>query len=687
MSISNEMVTTRYRLRCRTIKCNEFVISHKYKCDHCGSFSAYLENNNPSDSSLLLASCKDCGWVIRRSAELEACGICNGGIVGWWSIDKAAWWRSDILPLFKQAESVWIKGDFTGDASGQPGHQSAQSGDYTLSFQSGRIKNPVVVDGPPKVWPGEKVNPWLQQALPEVVIEYGAEKKQVVTTLYDFALYDWEKIDIREVPAYSPFDQASAIGRFKGTCYGAIIPQKRSEDGIEPSSPAILNASSLMPGALSDVIIQSPSELKSELNQSAPLSDGINMQNSRGIFHRAIKNIHDCFLCRAWGLGTIGILLLLLTHSFFFTALALSGIWWFFCRLSPSPNILPITQSKSPSLFLCNIWVLGLISLIFYLFSHSLWVALFGVFGIGWLVCALTPFFSTRFLIGDPLDLFLKLFLIFLSLVGIWLMLGGMSWSPCHSAYSWAFLLPLIAFLGTMFFVSFFSRILLLGLWILAMLLFSVQQSSQCGSSMLLNGNLGSLTSGINNIDTGINDWMIGNIDHISEISNSLIYPSTSLNDSNSDSVNAVNQVTAASGEPPKISLNQVVNNPGLLSDCKNKIYFPNATSFAHDSDHITPEFEHQLELLSKLHDQYPNRVLIITGHSDRMGDETEAGVVHNLDLSKRRADAVANWFATHSQWMLEQMQVDGVGSDAPLLDLPGDVPVNRRVEINLNCQ
>jgi outer membrane protein OmpA-like peptidoglycan-associated protein len=156
---------------------------------------------------------------------------------------------------------------------------------------------------------------------------------------------------------------------------------------------------------------------------------------------------------------------------------------------------------------------------------------------------------------------------------------------------------------------------------------------------------------------------------------------------SNSDEINVANQVAAASGQPPKISLEQVVNNPQILDDCQNKIYFPNATSFAHDSDQITPEFERQLEQLAKLRDQFPNRLLIVTGHSDRMGDETEAGVVHNLDLSRRRANSVAQWFATHSQWTLEQMQVEGIGSDAPLLDLPGDVPVNRRVEINLNCR
>ena len=67
-----------------------------------------------------------------------------------------------------------------------------------------------------------------------------------------------------------------------------------------------------------------------------------------------------------------------------------------------------------------------------------------------------------------------------------------------------------------------------------------------------------------------------------------------------------------------------------------------------------------------------------ITGHTDSDGDEA-----HNLELSKKRAEAVKDALANQYQVSPSRMETDGKGESAPVSknDTPVGKAQNRRVE------
>ena len=105
------------------------------------------------------------------------------------------------------------------------------------------------------------------------------------------------------------------------------------------------------------------------------------------------------------------------------------------------------------------------------------------------------------------------------------------------------------------------------------------------------------------------------------------------------------------------------------------------------DQDIIKTSAEDGLRKLLGLIKEYPDRYLIVTGHTDSTGDETPAGVVHNIDLSERRAMAVANWLTENGKINSEQVEVRGAGSKFPLTGMTDQFELNRRVEVKVGCK
>lgn len=169
---------------------------------------------------------------------------------------------------------------------------------------------------------------------------------------------------------------------------------------------------------------------------------------------------------------------------------------------------------------------------------------------------------------------------------------------------------------------------------------------------------------------------------HISSLAHN---PQSILNNiSKKDEAIEQSNIAETGDKENKLTLSEIIDKPDLLNDCQNKLYLP----FAFDSsilDQYSEETLNDLKIaLDKVED---NRRLVITGHSDSHGDETSQGFIHNIQLSERRATAVAEWLANNgSKFNQDAIDVRGVGSKFPLNNNNLLSPFNRRVEIQLTC-
>ena len=137
-----------------------------------------------------------------------------------------------------------------------------------------------------------------------------------------------------------------------------------------------------------------------------------------------------------------------------------------------------------------------------------------------------------------------------------------------------------------------------------------------------------------------------------------------------------------------RVSIDQALREPDLLKDCRNSIYFPEAGFFAENEAVLQESAYMNLKKVAQLLEQYPDSHLLIIGHSNQRGDESEDGLVHNIDLSQARAEAVANWLRMYGG-KASHIEVIGMGSKYPLVDHPNseaEYAVNRRVELSLSC-
>lgn len=107
-------------------------------------------------------------------------------------------------------------------------------------------------------------------------------------------------------------------------------------------------------------------------------------------------------------------------------------------------------------------------------------------------------------------------------------------------------------------------------------------------------------------------------------------------------------------------------------------VTIPEALLFPQDSPELTDATRDNLRRLATSVEKYPNTRLMIVGHSD-----SPAGTKRDLDLSERRAQAVAT-FLVDAGVSRARITALGRGDAEPLMDNDSDAARqwNRRVEI-----
>jgi len=107
--------------------------------------------------------------------------------------------------------------------------------------------------------------------------------------------------------------------------------------------------------------------------------------------------------------------------------------------------------------------------------------------------------------------------------------------------------------------------------------------------------------------------------------------------------------------------------------------YVAHGIQFDTDSDRLKPESAVVIQAIAKGLDTNANLKLLIEGHTDSVGN---AG--HNLDLSRRRAEAVKSVLVAQFKVDAARLTTAGIGSAKPIdsNDTPAGRAQNRRVEL-----
>ncbi len=146
-----------------------------------------------------------------------------------------------------------------------------------------------------------------------------------------------------------------------------------------------------------------------------------------------------------------------------------------------------------------------------------------------------------------------------------------------------------------------------------------------------------------------------------------------------------------------RISLDQALSNPEEYFNCDPppgrsrpqaqngrspyEITFSEAALFGLDKSELRPGAEAHLRKLARLIDANPNVRIVLTGHADASGSAK-----HNLELSQRRAQTVADWLISEGHMKPEQIDVRGAGDRYPIVNDPRLYRYNRRVDLSLDC-
>jgi len=109
-------------------------------------------------------------------------------------------------------------------------------------------------------------------------------------------------------------------------------------------------------------------------------------------------------------------------------------------------------------------------------------------------------------------------------------------------------------------------------------------------------------------------------------------------------------------------------------------VNLPNGVTFPVDSTTISPSFQATLNAIASSMIQYPNSLIDVYGHTDSTGSDQ-----YNLDLSQRRADAVADYLVMRGV-ARARIRTQGFGERYPVADNTTDAgrALNRRVEIKI---
>lgn len=123
------------------------------------------------------------------------------------------------------------------------------------------------------------------------------------------------------------------------------------------------------------------------------------------------------------------------------------------------------------------------------------------------------------------------------------------------------------------------------------------------------------------------------------------------------------------------------------VSNTEIKVNLAADVLFDFDKAEIKTQAIPVLNKVSTVLNSYPNAQIKIAGHTDGKGNDA-----YNNDLSKRRAQAIANWLSANAGINSKQMLVSGFGKTKPVApntnpngsDNPAGRAKNRRVEITI---
>lgn len=109
-------------------------------------------------------------------------------------------------------------------------------------------------------------------------------------------------------------------------------------------------------------------------------------------------------------------------------------------------------------------------------------------------------------------------------------------------------------------------------------------------------------------------------------------------------------------------------------------VNLPDGVTFAVDSSTISPGFQATLDQIANSMVQYPNSLIDVMGHTDSTGSDD-----YNMSLSKRRADAVADYLVMRGVSRARVATI-GYGERYPVADnaTAEGRARNRRVEIKI---
>lgn len=135
------------------------------------------------------------------------------------------------------------------------------------------------------------------------------------------------------------------------------------------------------------------------------------------------------------------------------------------------------------------------------------------------------------------------------------------------------------------------------------------------------------------------------------------------------EQIRDLEEVTAGTG----VDVGQTPNGDGIL------VNFPDVT-FATNSTTISSAMRNTLDGVAGSMVQYPNSLIDVMGHTDSTGSEQ-----YNLDLSRRRAESVANYL-TGRGVARARIETIGYGEQYPVADNTSETgrAQNRRVEIRI---
>lgn len=135
------------------------------------------------------------------------------------------------------------------------------------------------------------------------------------------------------------------------------------------------------------------------------------------------------------------------------------------------------------------------------------------------------------------------------------------------------------------------------------------------------------------------------------------------------EQIRELDEVTAGTG----VEVSETPNGDGIL------VNFPDVT-FAVDSTTISPMMRDTLDGVAQSMINYPNSLIDVMGHTDSTGSEQ-----YNLDLSRRRAESVANYLVSRGV-SRARIETIGYGEQYPIADNSTEAgrSQNRRVEIRI---